>query len=63
MTSHVSADFLNDMHLFNPASREWIEITELVAGSLPSGRYDHSIAKVDNLLYFFGGRDYSGGVR
>ena len=54
-------DFLDDFQLFDPDSMEWIEITELVQGNLPSGRYDCSLANVNETLYFFGGRDYSGG--
>jgi len=54
------SDFLDDMHIFNSETLEWMEITKLVAGDYPSGRYSHCYSVLEGVIYIFGGRDYSG---
>jgi hypothetical protein len=54
------SEYLNDMHVYHPESRTWVDVTSHLQGSVPSPRYGHAFISALNKLYLFGGRSSAG---
>ncbi len=46
---------LNDLHMYDPATRVWTSLSANVSGTPPSPRAYHGFASADGKLYVFGG--------
>ncbi len=58
MKSGVPVDDLDYLHEFNSATATWTR--HQLQGRHPPGLYDGGCARIDDCLYFYGGRDERG---
>jgi hypothetical protein len=54
------SEYLNDLLIYHPRSRTWVDITDHVKGSTPSPRYGQAFISANDKIYLFGGRSGDG---
>ena len=56
----LSAGQKNDLHVYDPASTTWLNLSSHALGTPPSAREGHGFASAEGKLYVHGGYDESG---
>ena len=51
----VTGSYMNDLHVYNPTARSWIELTSKTSGTLPMPRWRHGFTAADGKLFVHGG--------
>jgi hypothetical protein len=54
-TMHTLAGYLGDLWKFNPNSRQWTILSDMIVGPRPLSRYSHAVSVVGSNRYVFGG--------
>ena len=49
------AEYLQDLHVYDPAAASWMDLSAAVGGSPPPARFGHGFASAGGRLYVFGG--------
>jgi N-acetylneuraminic acid mutarotase len=52
--------YLNDLHVYDPATREWTDLSTPTSGTAPSARYAHSAVELGGKMYVLGGYAHGG---
>jgi hypothetical protein len=52
---------LNDLHVYDPATEAWTNLSAALSGTPPSFRYHHGFTSAGDKLYVHGGSGGSGG--
>ena len=56
----LSGRFLSDLHVYDPDSNVWSDLSDLSIGSRPSARSSHGLTAADGKLYVYGGYGQQG---
>ncbi len=54
------AGFINNLHVYDPATAAWTDISTAINGTSPSPRYLHGFTSAGGKLYVHGGADAKG---
>jgi N-acetylneuraminic acid mutarotase len=54
----VSGSVANDLHVFDPATKAWTDLSNAVTGTQPKARNCHGFTPAGGKLYLHGGRNY-----
>ena len=54
------AYYLNDLHVYNPQTRTWADLTKYILSNAPAPRYGHALTSANEKLVVFGGRSTAG---
>ena len=57
----AGSSYRNDIQIFQPQSRTWVDLSNTVQGDIPSPRYAHAFISSNDKLFLFGGRSSTGG--
>ena len=56
----TNSKYLNDLSIYFPSTRRWVDLTGIVEGLPPSPRYGHAFIASCGKLLLFGGRSATG---
>lgn len=56
----AGSNYLNDLHVFQPQTRTWADLSTFVLGNPPAPRYGHAFISMNDKLVVFGGRSTDG---
>ena len=55
LTKSFGAGTLADLHVYDPATRNWTDLSRSVSGPWPSARLEHGVVAAGSKIYVFGG--------
>ncbi len=56
----VATDYFNDLHVYNPATMTWFDLSGHALGAPPVPRAQHGFTSTGDKLYVHGGSSYYG---